>query len=220
MLQSTQRTRGSGKSVGATEAELLAQHEGLVRWVVRRQHLGPLAFADALHEGRIGLWQAIRHFDPARGTTFSSYAVPAITRAIWRAVAREQRPPRPAPSLPSPAIDESDLAALLHAGAVAAVLHAAVAELPAPLHEVVVAHLGLDGQPPQTFAAIGARLGRTKQRAHQLYQQALRHLAHPAASRPIRRLTDRLSRQDYQRTLASARHAARARRHQARGRQP
>ncbi len=36
----------------------LAQHERLVRWVVRRQWLGELSFQDALQEGRIGLWSA------------------------------------------------------------------------------------------------------------------------------------------------------------------
>ncbi len=67
---------------GATiSPELLARHEGLVRWVVRRQWLGELPFADALHEWRIGLWHALVSYDPARGTAFSSYAVPALSAA-------------------------------------------------------------------------------------------------------------------------------------------
>jgi RNA polymerase sigma factor (sigma-70 family) len=176
---------------------------------VRQQRLGPLSFADAVHEGRIGLWQAIRHYDPARGTTFSTYAVPAITHAIWQAVAREQRPARPVPTGLLAAAQEPELPAQLHAAALAETLRAAVAALPAPLDQVVVTHLGLDGQEPATFATIGARLGRTKQRAHQLYVEALERLAHPSCSLPLRRLTDRLSRADYQRTLA--RHQRRAR---------
>ena len=71
----------------AISAESLARHEGLVRWVVRRQYLGDLAFADALQEGRLGLWRALAGYDPSRGTAFSSYAVPAIARAVWSAVA-------------------------------------------------------------------------------------------------------------------------------------
>ena len=47
-------------------AEQLAAHEGLVSWVVRRQRRAGLPFGDALHEGRLGLWQALRHYDPAR----------------------------------------------------------------------------------------------------------------------------------------------------------
>src|SRR5437773_4302449 len=30
--------------------------------------LGPLSYLDAVHEGRIGLWRALRRYDPARGT--------------------------------------------------------------------------------------------------------------------------------------------------------
>jgi RNA polymerase sigma factor (sigma-70 family) len=210
MSESTRQRTGQGKSPGATEAGLLAQHERLVRWVARRQRLGPLSFADALHEGRIGLWQAIRHYDPARGTTFSTYAVPAIAHAIWRAVARERTPWRAGAALPLGGPD--DLSEQLHAADVAQALHAAVAELPSPLHEVVVAHLGLDGRPPEPFATIGARLGRTKQRAHQLYQDALARLAHPARSLPLRRLTDRGSRADHRATLARQQRRARARR--------
>jgi RNA polymerase sigma factor (sigma-70 family) len=212
MEESTQRATGPVKAGGAAEAALLAQHEGLVRWVARRQWLGPLAFEDALHEGRIGLWQALRHYDPTRGTTFSTYAVPAISRAIWTAVAREQAPRPVTLPEPPPLVGDADPAALLHAAAVAAAVRAAVTQLPGPLREVVVAHCGLEGQAPETFAAIGARRGVTKQRAHQLYGEALAHLAHPAHSRPLRQLTDRLTRAAYQATLARQRQRARARR--------
>lgn len=68
-------------------AQALAKHEGLVHWVVRRQWLGDLPYAGALHVGRIGLWQALQRYDPSRGAAFSTYAVPAIKRAVWRAVA-------------------------------------------------------------------------------------------------------------------------------------
>ena len=46
--------------------EQMAQHEGLVRWVVRQQWLGGLPFDDALHEGRLGLWSALCRYDPQR----------------------------------------------------------------------------------------------------------------------------------------------------------
>jgi hypothetical protein len=102
------------------------------------------------------------------------------------------------------------------------VVRAAVAQLPAPLHAVVVAHLGLDGgldgRVPETFATIGARLGVTRQRAHQLYGDALARLAHPAHSLALRRLTDRLTRADYRATLARQQRRARASRGHARPR--
>jgi len=74
--------------------QALAKHEGLVHWVVRRQWLGDLPYAEPLHVGRIALWRALRLNDPTRGTAFSPYAVPAIKRAVWRAVAQARpRPP-------------------------------------------------------------------------------------------------------------------------------
>jgi RNA polymerase sigma factor (sigma-70 family) len=66
---------------------LLRRHEGLLHAIVRRQWRGGMAYADVAQEGRIGLWQAIMHFDPHRGVAFSSYAWPAIERRLWRAVA-------------------------------------------------------------------------------------------------------------------------------------
>ena len=74
----------AGRSVTGAE---LAAHEGLVHTVVRRQQRGGLSYADALHAGRLGLWRALGGYDPGRGTRLSSYAVPAIERAVWRAVA-------------------------------------------------------------------------------------------------------------------------------------
>jgi DNA-directed RNA polymerase specialized sigma subunit len=50
----------------------MRRHEGLVQAVVRRQALGMLPFAEALHAGRIGLWWAIVGYDPARGLAFST----------------------------------------------------------------------------------------------------------------------------------------------------
>ena len=66
--------------------EEIRRHEALVRWVVGWQWLGTLAYADACQEGRIALWRALTRYDPRRGTAFSTYAVPAIARAVRRAV--------------------------------------------------------------------------------------------------------------------------------------
>lgn len=65
---------------------LMAQHDGLVHAVLRRQWGGTLSYEQLLHAGRIGLWQALQGYDPNRGTAFSTYAWTAIARQIWRAV--------------------------------------------------------------------------------------------------------------------------------------
>jgi RNA polymerase sigma factor (sigma-70 family) len=189
-------------------AQQMAQHERLVHWVVRRQWLGALSFQDALHEGRIGLWSALCHYDPQRGTAFSSYAVPAITHAVWRAVALENR--FSAADLPhTPLATETDETETLDRAQINALLYDLAAQLPSRLRHIIVAHHGLDGSPPQTFAAIGAALDVSRQRVHQLHGHAILWLAHPEHSLLLRRLLERCCRQDYQRALARQRRAAR-----------
>jgi DNA-directed RNA polymerase specialized sigma subunit len=68
----------------------MAQHEGLVHLVARRQWSGPLGYEETVQEGRIGLWRAILGFDPGRGVSFSTYAGVAIARKIWQAVKLRQ----------------------------------------------------------------------------------------------------------------------------------
>jgi RNA polymerase sigma factor (sigma-70 family) len=190
----------------------MAAHEGLVTWVVRRQKLGPLSFAEARQAGRIGLWHALQRFDPSRDTRFSSYAVKAISRAIWKAIdaaGRARRAAdRPVPAaVPGPAGDaDRDPAAL------AAALLPLLAGLPPRLREVVLAHHGLDGSPPRSFAALGRAWGISRQRVHQLHVRALLLLAQPATSRDLRAVVGRQRRADYRRALARQRHAARRRR--------
>jgi RNA polymerase sigma factor (sigma-70 family) len=180
----------------------------MVRWVVRRQWLGNLSFADALAEGRIGLWRALAGYDPSRGTAFSSYAVPAITHAVWSAVDRSRalaQPQSPAQFWAEPADpDES-----LHMAELQAGLSALVAQLPPRLELVIVAHYGLADAEPQSFAAIGRTLQVSRQRAQQLHVEALLWLAHPAHSLPLRRLLGLASRAHYR--LALSHHYQRGR---------
>ena len=62
---------------------LMDRHEGLVHHVLRRQGSGLAPYDDVLQEGRIALWRAILHFDPQRGTAFSTYAGTPIQYRIW-----------------------------------------------------------------------------------------------------------------------------------------
>jgi RNA polymerase sigma factor (sigma-70 family) len=196
-------------------AAQMAQHEGLVRWVVRQQWRGALSFADALQAGRIGLWRALQSYDPTRGNRFSSYAVPAIAHALWAEVGAASTEPRPLCPDPADFVEESDLAQGLHQAQVTQTLHALVATLPARLHDVIVWHYGLDGALPQTFTQIGDEWGISRQRVHQLHVQALLLLAHPAHSHALRLLTDHQQRGAYQRSLARQHQRTRANRRHA-----
>jgi RNA polymerase sigma factor (sigma-70 family) len=205
-------------------AEQMAAHEGLVHWVVRQQWRGELAFADALHEGRLGLWRALVGYDPARGTRFSSYAVPAIQRAVWAAVAEAMggaamAADRTVGSSAPPTVSEDDgPAEAVERRTVQAAVGALVAQLPPPMRRVIVAHYGLDGRPPASLAAIGRQRGVSRQRVHQVHTAALVWLAQPDRARALRRLVGRQARADYQQTLARQRHRARVRRGRARRR--
>ena len=208
MAKYTTSSSGLSKS---DMAQALTEHDRLVHWVVRRQWLGELSYTEALQVGRIGLWRALQGYDPSRGTAFSTYAVPAIARAIWRAVAQARPDPRelltPHPSQETPDPQEQVEATLIHQ-----TLHRLVASLSHPLCYVITVHYGLDGRPPQSFTAIGQTLGLTRQRAHQLHGEALLWLAHPAHSLALRQLLDRNTVTDYQAYLARQRRWQRARR--------
>lgn len=193
-------------------SERMAEHEGLVHWVVRQQWLGGLSFDDALHEGRIGLWHALRLYDPSRGTAFSTYAVIAIARTVWQAVATHQRFSLPH-QLPVPPSDRDDLTELAYQSQIRTTLRELVDQLPSPFRQIIVAYYSLDGSPPQTFAAIGKTMGVSRQRIHVLHKTAILWLAHPAHSLPLRLLLERHRRVDYQKARGNQRKGTSPSRH-------
>jgi RNA polymerase sigma factor (sigma-70 family) len=64
---------------------LLRENKGLIQSVIQTQGMGGIDYADLVQEGRIGLWIAIIHYDPARGYAFSTYAWTVIRYRLWRA---------------------------------------------------------------------------------------------------------------------------------------
>jgi RNA polymerase sigma factor (sigma-70 family) len=157
----------------------MQRHRGLVHWVIRRDCCGDLSYAELLHEGQIALWQAILRYDPNRHCAFSTYAVPAIRRRLWGAVAQAQRPHGwQVPAVPS---DPADLAeAAWQRRAVRAALVELLAHLPPKRYHVIVAAYGLDGQPPLSLAAIGRLYGVSRERVRQWRNDALVLLRLPA----------------------------------------
>jgi RNA polymerase sigma factor (sigma-70 family) len=177
----------------------MVRHERLVHALIQRHGGGRLSYADALHAGRIGLWRAIRKFDPTRGFAFSTYAWTCIMRQLWQAVKADPgvRAPRLCVRLPSPpeAMNPS-LSAEHHA--VHQAVHDLVQRLPARLRQTVLAHYGWDGTDPANFAQIGHALGVSAERARQLHQEALIWLRQPAHSQSLRSLLDRHTLSEYQ----------------------
>jgi len=180
--------------------ELMFRHDGLVHAVVRQQVLGNLPYEEALQAGRTGLWRAIEGYDRQRGTAFSTYAWPAIVRSVWAAVKAHQHE-LVTRLLEGEVVDEGqEPAQLWERAEVQASTRAAVARLPERLQGVLRARYGWQGQAPATFRQIGAQLGVSKQRAHQLHQEALIRLRQPALSYHLRGLLDKHSLEAYQAT--------------------
>jgi len=184
---------------------LLERHERLVHSVLRRQWRGDVACADLVQEGRIGLWQAVLHFDPHRGTTFSTYAWHAIQRRMWRAVVVESRQRGRVRSECS----GSDPPNALHIAeealwweVVCTTLAAMVARLPEPLQEVVVIFYGLDGAPSRTLAALGRWYGVSGEMVRVWRNEALVQLRMPLYSARLRQLCGQDSRTAYARSQA------------------
>ncbi len=183
----------------------IVRHEKLVRWVVNRQHWEGLAWADVLQVGRIGLWRALQRYDPERGIAFSSYAVPAIERAVWRAVVLARRQP-PEELTPHPPHEAPDLDAHVERVLSYAALRRLVAALPRRRwRAVIVTHYGLDGRPPQSLSELARAWGVAPQRIFQLRTEALLWLGHPARSGALRQLLDHNRVTDYQAYLARQR---------------
>jgi len=180
---------------------LMRQHEGLVHTVLRRQAGGGMEYAELLQAGRIGLWQAILHFDPHRGVAFSTYAGVAIERWIWRVIARANRPqgrsPLPEPPNPLQIAEENLWQAEVHSA-----LAEAVSRLPKRLRQVIVAAYGLDGESPRTLIAIGQQFGVSREMARIWRNDALLLLRLPAFSGRLRCLCGQDSRDAYARTQA------------------
>jgi len=171
--------------------QLMAQHDGLVHWVIRHYGSDPVDYEEALQAGRIGLWQALLHFDPARGVTLASYAVVAIGRHIYREGQRYRRFWRPRPFLPPESLPDPVAEALWRLTCQA--VPRWVGTLPEHLQFAVRAYYGLDGYRAQILPALGRRLGCSKQRAHQLLLEALHWLALPRFSWEVRLLLERMT---------------------------
>lgn len=193
---------------GPSLERLMAQHEGLVHRILRRQWRGALSYTEALQEGRIGLWRAILGFEGERGVAFSTYAGVAIAHKIWQAVklrqAREEKLEQ-VWDWEEEASGSPGVLSCLLVREVQEALQVQVQGLPARQRRIVAAYYGLEGQGPQTLAEMGRQLGCSRQAVSYHHHRALERLRHPAFSARLRELLGRNRRQDYLQVLQPAR---------------
>ena len=190
---------------------LVRQHERLVHFVLRRQVYGQVAYADLVQVGRIGLWQAVLHFDAGRGVAFSSYAVVAIQRRMWQAVAQAQRTTTACLS-PEPVNVLTLAEEMVWQSQVEVALTEAIGRLPSRPRQVIVAAYGLDGQPPRSLAAVGKAWGVSREAVRYWHNAALVLLRLPTFSGRLRQVVEQDSRAAYTRSQALSRAWQRQRR--------
>jgi len=180
----------------------MEQHDGLVHAFIRRQGGGDISYEEALQAGRVGLWYAIRGYDPTRGTAFSTYAWVAICRQIrHRAKELGQETDVWSQEVPASWV-LPDPAGKLERELIQSVLLDLVSQLPHRLRQVIVGRYGLGEEPPCLLKEMGKELGLTGERVRQLQQEALAWLRHPSHSWRLRQLVDKNSVADYRRALA------------------
>jgi len=175
---------------------LLIQHKRLIYVIVHRQYPGKSDYADLIQAGWIGLWQAVLHFDPGRGSTFSTYAGRAIRNRIWQEVERGWKQE----GWLEAARAGEGLSQIVSAWQQAQVHQALVEELaclPERLRQVIVLAYGLEGQAPMRLRQIGKQMGVSGERIRQLRNEALVLLRLPALSIRLRGLCEQDSRQAY-----------------------
>jgi RNA polymerase sigma factor (sigma-70 family) len=190
----------------------MEQHDGLVHAFIQRQGGGDIPYEEALQAGRIGLWRAIQGYDPARGTTFSTYAWVAIYRHVHRR-AKELSRDTHVEVQEMPALwVVPDAAAELDRKLTVDVLHDLVNQLPGHLRQVIVGRYGLGEQPPCTLKELGEELDLSGERVRQLQQEALVWLRHPAHSWRLRQWVGKNTAADYRCALAQNAALQRARR--------
>jgi RNA polymerase sigma factor (sigma-70 family) len=180
----------------------MSRHEGLIHAVIHEQYLYGLPYEEALQAGRSALWRAILGYEPKQGTTFSTYAWVIIMRAVWAEVKRVQKD-KVCVVLEEAWVDETQEPGREHERMeLREMMMDMVSQLPARQQRIVYERYGWGGEEPATFREIGEVMGMSKQRAHQLHQEALLRLRQPAMSYVLRSLFDQHSVSGYEATAA------------------
>ena len=99
----------------SAEEQLLEKYKPLVRARARELFLTGGDQDDLLQEGMLGLFKAIRHYDPAEGASFAGYARLLISRQLYSAIESTNRQKHRAlnTSIPMSDLEEQQEDALL-----------------------------------------------------------------------------------------------------------
>jgi RNA polymerase primary sigma factor len=183
---------------------LLRENANLIWAVTRAQRFGLAEYKELKQEGRIGFWLAVKHYDARRGVRFSTFAWQIIRRRIWAAVAQASKTEGWLEA-GTPRDQMGVVIASWQRVQVRAALEEGLACLSEQQRRVIILRYGWDGCTPQSFTQIGATLGLSRQRMHQICNQALVLLRAPALSIRLRSICERSSRANYRGALCQNR---------------
>lgn len=177
---------------------LMRKHDGLVYAVLRRQWGGQAEYEETVQAGRIGLWQAILHYDERRGVQFSSYAWIAIRNQIWGEVKRAWQEGK---GLEARRKEEglSRMVKEWEGEELRQGIREELSHLPERRRQVIEKAYGLKGGEGSSLAEIGREWGISRERVRQLRNDALVMLRQPVFSVRIRQLYEQNSRRAYRR---------------------
>jgi RNA polymerase sigma factor (sigma-70 family) len=151
---------------------LFAENMDLIWTIIRQQTTGNMDRASLIQEGRIGLWQAVMHYDPERGGKFSRYACKAIYNQISQSIEQSRKADV---EFDATRLEDYQALRLLTLDEPQNIrsLKEALDCLDCRLRQVIVLNFGLEGQVPHTLIEIGEQMGISQQRALQLRNKAL-----------------------------------------------
>jgi RNA polymerase primary sigma factor len=160
---------------------LLRANLRLVVGVARRYAGRGLGFLDLIQVGNVGLLEAVRRFDYARGYTFSAYATWWIRQSISRAIADQARNIRISQepvSLETPLGDLIEDESMVSPGEAARgePVRSALDQLNRREREVLEMRFGLKDGQAHSLEEVGQAFGVTRERIRQIEAKALRKL--------------------------------------------
>ncbi len=152
---------------------LALDHVAWVGTIARR--IGGAGWPDLVGPGMVGLYDALDRFDPAAGTTFSSYAEHFVRGAMLRARRRDRVAVGSSARLSGEWLD-GVVAASRECDEVEAVEFAVAWHLTARQAAVIRLRFGFDGETSLTLAATGERLGLDRRTVGRIEATALGRL--------------------------------------------
>jgi len=176
--------------------QLLQGNWGLIFYVINNTPGLSAVHGELIQEGSIGLWQAALHFDPNRGTSFSTFAVVAIRNRLRLYLHDYER---------HNSVEQLEgLSEWTQIMWQDAQMRQAIREevdcLPERWQHVIRFAYGLDDGPQYNMADIGRMMGISRERVRQIRNNALVLLRVRIASLRVHSILGRGNRDSYARS--------------------